>query len=55
VSGSAAYFTATAWRPVPPQLPRIRETQRRQMKACVPWAARLLGLAEPAWIEAVAS
>lgn len=52
-SGFAAYFTAAAWRPPTPGLPRIREVQRRQMKACVPWTARLLALPDPAWIAAV--
>jgi hypothetical protein len=53
VAGFAAYFTAQAWRPPPPGLPRLRDVQRRQMKVCVPWAARLLGLPEPAWVGAI--
>lgn len=53
VAGFAAYFTAQAWRPVPDRLPRLREVQRRQMKVCLPWAARLLGLPEPRWVEAL--
>jgi Ser/Thr protein kinase RdoA (MazF antagonist) len=53
VAGAAAYFSAVAWRPPPPGLPRVRDVQRRQMKVCVPWAARLLGLPQPDWIEAV--
>ncbi|MEK7859824.1 MAG: hypothetical protein AAB284_00540 [Chloroflexota bacterium] len=53
VAGFAGYFTAVAWRPPIPQLPRVRDVQRRQMKVCLPWAARLLELPEPTWLAAV--
>lgn len=53
VAGFAAYFCAAAWRPPIPGLPRLRQVQRRQLKVCVPWAARLHGLPEPRWVAAV--
>lgn len=53
VAGFAAYFSAVAWRPPPPGLPRVRAVQRRQLKACLPWAARLLGLPAPGWVRAI--
>lgn len=55
VASFAGYFTAVAWRPPVPGLPRVRSVQRRQMKACLPWAARLHGLSAPDWIRAIPS
>ncbi len=37
-----------------PGLPRLRTVQRRQLKASLRWAARLLDLPAPAWVSAVA-
>lgn len=53
VAGIAGYFADRAPRPDPAGLPRLRSVQRRQLKASLPWAARMLGLAEPAWISDV--
>jgi len=53
VAGIAGYFADRAPRPSPPGLPRLRSVQRRQLKASLPWAARLLGLPDPEWIAAV--
>ena len=41
--------------PLPPnkELPRLRSIQRRQLKASLAWAARLLELPEPRWLTAV--
>jgi Ser/Thr protein kinase RdoA (MazF antagonist) len=54
LAGIAGYFADRASRPPMPGLPRLRSIQRRQLKATLPWTARRLGLAEPAWIDAVA-
>jgi Phosphotransferase enzyme family len=54
VVGIAGYFADRAPRPDVPGLPRLRSVQRRQLKASLPWAARLLGLPEPAWLDGVA-
>ena len=53
VAGIAGYFADRAPRPSMPGLPRIRSVQRRQLKASLPWAARLLDLPEPTWLAAV--
>lgn len=53
VTGIAGYFADRASRPPLAGLPRLRSVQRKQLKASLPWAARLLGLREPAWIDAV--
>ncbi|MGH2500632.1 MAG: phosphotransferase [Candidatus Limnocylindria bacterium] len=53
VASLAGYFASVAWRPPIPGLPRVRAVQRRQLKVCLPWAARLHGLPEPAWVRAV--
>jgi hypothetical protein len=53
VAGIAGYFADRASRPPLAGLPRLRSVQRRQLKAALPWATRLLGLAEPSWIGAV--
>lgn len=53
VAGFAAFFTSAAWRPASAFLPRIRDVQRRQMKACLTWAAQLHDLPEPTWLAAV--
>lgn len=54
VAAFAGYFARAAWQPPPADLPRVRSIQRRQLKVCLAWAARRLGLAEPAWVEAIA-
>ncbi|MCY1041126.1 phosphotransferase [Corallococcus sp. bb12-1] len=53
VSGLAGYFCASAWRPPMPHLPRLREGQKRHLKAFVAWAARLHNLPEPGWLDAL--
>ncbi|MGH2377235.1 MAG: hypothetical protein ACRDGT_02030 [Candidatus Limnocylindria bacterium] len=53
VAGIAGYFADRAPRPLPEGLPRIRSVQRRQLKASLAWAARILGLPEPRWLEDV--
>ena len=53
VAGIAGYFADRAPRPDMPELPRLRSIQRRQLKASLGWAARLLALPDPAWLEAV--
>jgi hypothetical protein len=50
----AGVFARSAPRPPAPGLPRIRSIQRRQLKVCLAWAARLLSLPEPRWLGAVA-
>jgi hypothetical protein len=49
----AGFFGLRAWQPDLPQLPRLRSVQRRQLRASLRWAARLLALPDPAWLEAV--
>jgi hypothetical protein len=49
----AGFFARSAPRPPIPGLPRIRSIQRRQLKICLAWAARLLDLPEPRWLAAV--
>jgi thiamine kinase-like enzyme len=53
VVGIAGYFADRAPRPDVPGLPRLRSIQRRQLRASLRWAARLLDLPEPAWLAAV--
>jgi len=53
VAGIAAYFADRAWRPPIPGVPRVRAFQRRQLKVSLAWAARLLDLPEPRWLDAV--
>ena len=52
IAGIAGYFADRAPRPEVPELPRLRSVQRRQLKASLGWAARVLGLARPAWLDA---
>jgi hypothetical protein len=49
----AGFFAARAWQDDLPALPRLRSIQRRQLCASLAWAARLLDLPEPVWLEAV--
>ena len=51
----AGFFAARAWQPDPEGLPRLRSWQRQQLIVSLAWAARLLDLPEPAWLEAVPS
>lgn len=53
--GIAGYFADRAPRPAVAGLPRLRSVQRRQLKASLGWAARLLDLPEPTWLAAVPS
>lgn len=53
VTGIAGYFADRAPRPTQVGLPRLRSVQRRQLKASLPWAARLLDLPEPDWVAAI--
>jgi hypothetical protein len=55
VAGIAGYFADRAPRPAPLGLPRLRSVQRRQLKASLGWAARVLEVSEPAWLSAVPS
>jgi len=50
----AGIFIRSAPLPPNPELPRLRSIQRRQLKASLGWAARLLDLPEPRWLAAVA-
>jgi len=53
VVGIAGYFADRAPRPPVRGLPRLRSIQRRQLKASLRWAARLLDLPEPLWLATV--
>jgi aminoglycoside phosphotransferase (APT) family kinase protein len=48
VSAVAAFFCARAGRPAIADAPRVREIQLIQARTALPWAARSLGLPEPA-------
>jgi hypothetical protein len=54
VAAIAGLFAQRAPEPPVPGLPRLRSVQRRQLKASLPWAARLLDLPEARWLAAVA-
>jgi hypothetical protein len=43
----AGFWAANAGREPPPFAPRVRDVQRRQLTAALPWAARTLGLPAP--------
>ena len=49
----AGYFADRAWRPGQAGLPRIRQVQRRQLKATLGWAARRFDLPTPRWLDAI--
>jgi phosphotransferase family enzyme len=51
VSWLAAFFANFAWRPDPPELPRLRRFQRQQLGVTLRWAARRLRLADSGWTE----
>ena len=53
VAAMAGFFAGRAWQPELPGLPRVRSIQRRQLKVCLAWAARRLGLPAPDWLSAV--
>jgi hypothetical protein len=53
VAGIAGFFADRAPRPPLVGLPRLRSIQRRQLKASLSWAARLLDLPEPRWLASV--
>jgi hypothetical protein len=52
-AGLAGYFADRAPRPALAGLPRLRSVQRRQLKASLSWAARLLDLPAPSWLSTV--
>ncbi len=52
-AGIAGYFADRAPRPPLDGLPRLRSVQRRQLKASLGLAARLVGLPRPDWLESV--
>jgi hypothetical protein len=43
----SGYFASTAGLPPPEGAPRVREVQLSQLKSCLPWATRALGLPLP--------
>jgi hypothetical protein len=49
----AAFFADAAWRPEIPGLPRLRPFQQRQLAELLRWAAKRLGLPDPAWTTAL--
>jgi hypothetical protein len=51
VAGIAGYFADRGSRPELPGLPRLRSVQRRQLKTSLAWAARLLDLDDPDWLD----
>ncbi|HEU5314720.1 MAG TPA: hypothetical protein VFX49_01315 [Chloroflexota bacterium] len=51
----AGFFAVNAWRLAPQGLPRLRHVQRRQLRASLAWAARLLDLPAPDWLDAVSA
>jgi hypothetical protein len=53
IAGIAGYFADRAWRSAQVGLPRIRQVQRRQLKATLAWAARRFDLPEPHWLDAI--
>lgn len=53
IAGIAGYFADRAWRPAQVGLPRIRQVQKRQLKATLAWAARRFDLPEPRWLDAI--
>ena len=53
IVGIAGYFADRAPRPDIPGLPRLRWVQRRQLRASLDWAARLLELPRPGWLDAL--
>ena len=53
IAAIAGYFADRAWRPAQAGLPRVRQVQRRQLKATLAWAARRFDLPEPRWLDAV--
>jgi hypothetical protein len=53
IAAIAGYFADRAWRPAQAGLPRVRQVQRRQLKATLGWAARRFDLPTPHWLTAV--
>lgn len=43
----SSYFAWNAGQPTIPTAPRVRQIQLAQLRVCLPWAARLLGLRPP--------
>ncbi len=44
VSVAAGFFADRAPAPPLPKAPRVRDVQLAQLRVCLPWAARVLGL-----------
>ncbi len=53
LAGISGYFANRSWKPEVPGLPRLRSFQRRQLKACLAWAARRFDLPDPRWLAGV--
>ena len=53
VASLAGFFAGQAWLPERAGFPRLRSFQRTQLRFALPWAARRLGLSEPAWVMAL--
>jgi hypothetical protein len=53
VAAVAGFFAARAFLPDLPGLPRLRPWQRQQLRVSLAWAARLLDLPAPTWLEAL--
>lgn len=51
VAALAGFFASQAIEPHVPELPRLRTFQRQQLAVTLAWAARRLGLPEPAWLN----
>jgi len=49
----AGFFAHRSWQAEVRGLPRLRQFQRQQLVVCLRWAARRLGLLEPAWIHGI--
>lgn len=49
----SGFFAGRAWEAPVEGLPRLRSIQRRQLRSSLAWAARLLDLPEPAWLETI--
>jgi hypothetical protein len=53
LAGITGYFADRSWRPPVHGLPRLRPWQRAQLKVCIAWLSRRVGLPDPAWLRAV--
>ena len=53
VIGVSGFFADRGSSPDVPELPRLRSFQRNQLRSSLRWAARLLSLPEPTWLDAL--